>query len=328
MSKLFPWQQVMWQQLTANNQFAHAYLFYGNQGIGKRQFIEHFAAFLLCQKPQQQACGVCASCRLLAAQTHPDFFHLAPEEEGKSIVIGQVRELVADLAQTAQQGGHQVVIVEPAEAMTIGASNALLKNLEEPSGSTVFLLVSDQISFLLPTIKSRCVLQKCTVPDSQQAFEWLEATKPDVQEKDLHAVLALAGGSPLKALSLLEQGALAHYELVVDGVKKFFKQQTTASDLALAWAKIPQEWLINWFADWTQAILRYKLTQDMPLLENNSMFPVIKYLAEKTQLEPLIEVQNWLLDHRQKVLKRVPLRADLLFESLLYRWLGLLPRKN
>ncbi|MFT0212431.1 DNA polymerase III subunit delta' [Pseudomonas sp. F1_0610] len=328
MSELFPWQQSMWQQLTANSQFAHAYLFYGHQGIGKRQFVECFAALLLCQKPQQKACGHCSSCRLLAAQTHPDFFHLAPEEEGKSIVIGQVRELVADIAQTAQQGGRQVVIVEPTEAMTLGASNALLKNLEEPSGSTVFLLVSDQISFLLPTIKSRCVLQKCTMPNNQQALDWLKSAKPDIQDNDLQAALALAGNSPLKALSLLELDVLAQYERVVEGVKKLFKQQVTASDLALAWAKIPQEWLINWFADWTQAILRFKLTQDMPLLETNSMFPVIKYLAEKTQLEPLIEVQNWLLDHRQKVLKRVPLRADLLFEGLLYRWLGLLARKN
>lgn len=327
MAKVFPWQQALWQQLVSRQNLAHAYLFYGAQGIGKRAFVEQLAAFLLCQHPQPlKACGQCTSCKLLAAETHPDIYHLEPEEAGKNIVIGQVRELVESLAQTPQQGGRQVVIVEPTEAMTIGASNALLKNLEEPSGKTIFLLVTHQISFLLPTIKSRCVLQQCPMPTAEQALAWLQANHQQPTET-LQAALNLAAGSPLKAQGLLAQDALSQYQQVIDGVKKLFKQQVNPSDLAQAWAKIPQELIFDWFSYWAHAMLRFKLTQAADLIEDDEMAAVIKFVAPKANLENLLDMQNWLLEHRQKVLKRVPLRADLLLEALLGRWLTLLPRK-
>ena len=326
-SNLYPWQTELWQSLAGRSQQAHAYLLHGPAGSGKRAFAERFAEFLLCKSPvQQQPCGQCVACKLYAADTHPDLIRLEPEEEGKGILIANVRELVAKILQTSQQGGRKVVIVEPTEAMTTGSANALLKSLEEPAGSTVFLLISHQFSFLLPTIKSRCVLQACPQPSEQDSLHWLQRQQPDLTAEQCQTVLSLASGSPLNAQKLLNADVLTIREQVVTGVKQLFKQQNSPSDLAVAWAKIPQELLFDWFCQWAQLILRYKMTEDASQLGLSDMSVVLKHVAPRAPLALLLETQDWLLEHRQKVLRRVPLRADLLLEGLLIRWQALLPR--
>ena len=326
-SHVYPWQDSLWQSLAGRSQQAHAYLLHGPAGSGKRALVEHFAAFLLCKAPtDQQPCGQCSACKLYAAGTHPDLMRLEPEEEGKGILIASVRELVAKILQTSQQGGRKVVIVEPAEAMTTGSANALLKSLEEPAGSTVFLLVSHQFSFLLPTIKSRCVLQVCPLPTPEQSVQWLQQQHRELTAEQCQTVLALASGSPLNAQKLLSADVLAVREQVVNGVKQLFKQQSSPSDLAVAWAKMPPELLFDWFCQWAQLMLRYKVTTDDSALGLPDMAVVLKHVAPRAPLATLLQTQDWLLEHRQKVLRRVPLRADLLLEGLLVRWQALLPR--
>lgn len=326
-SKLLPWQDSLWHTLAGRSQQAHAYLLHGPAGSGKRELAEHFAAFLLCKAPvQQQPCGRCSACKLFAADTHPDLMRLEPEEAGKGVLIASVRDLVAKILQTSQQGGRKVVIVEPAEAMTTGSANALLKSLEEPAGSTVFILISHQFSFLLPTIKSRCVLQVCPLPTEQESVQWLQQQQPELTTEQCQTLLALASGSPLNAQQLLSSDVLAIREQVVSGVKQLFKQQSTPSDLAVAWAKMPQELLFDWFCQWAQLLLRYKMTEDESQLGLADMSIVLKHVAPRAPLQRLLETQDWLLEHRQKVLRRVPLRADLLLEGLLVRWQALLPR--
>lgn len=326
-TSLYPWQDSLWQSLAGRSQQAHAYLLHGPAGSGKRALAEHFAQFLLCKAPvAQQPCHQCAACKLYAADTHPDLARLEPLEEGKGILIASVRELVAKILQTSQQGGRKVVIVEPAEAMTTGSANALLKSLEEPAGATVFLLISHQFSFLLPTIKSRCVLQVCPLPNAEQSVQWLQSQQLELSLEQCQTLLALAAGSPLKAQQLLGVDVLAMREQVVTGVKQLFKQQSSASDLAVAWAKMPQELLFDWFAQWAQLALRYKMTEDETQLGLADMAVVLQHVAPRVPLESLLATQDWILEHRQKVLRRVPLRADLLLEGLLLRWQALLPR--
>lgn len=326
-NNLYPWQTSLWQSLAGRSQQAHAYLLHGPKGSGKRALAEHFAAFLLCRSPvAQQPCGQCAACKLYAADTHPDLLRLEPEEEGKGILIASVRDLVGRILQTSQQGGRKVIIVEPAEAMTTGSANALLKSLEEPTGSTIFLLISHQFSFLLPTIKSRCVLQVCPLPNTQESIEWLQQQQSELSAEQCQTLLALASGSPLNAQKLFGSDVLAIREQVVSGVKQLFKQQSSPSDLAVAWAKMPQELIFDWFCQWAQLLLRYKITEDDTELGLPDMSVVLKHVAPRAPLTALLETQDWLLEHRQKVLRRVPLRADLLLEGLLVRWQMLLPR--
>lgn len=325
MVDILPWQQDIWQGLIGRTQHAHAYLLHGPAGSGKRQMAELFARFLLCKQPQAtQACGQCRSCKLYAADSHPDMLRVEPEEPGKGILIAYVRELVASIQQTAQQGGRQVVILEPAEVMTLESANALLKSLEEPSAGTVFLLITHQLSFLLPTIKSRCVLQACPLPDLAQAKTWLAQQLPSLDDTQLTKLLQLSGGSPLKAQQFAEDNVLQMRADVVEGVKQLLKRQLAPAQLAGQWTKLPTVLLLDWFAQWCQNILRYQLTQNTVDLGLQDMQPVLGHMAKFVQAEQLTETHSWILERRNKLLRRAPLRADLLLESLLVRWMGLI----
>ncbi|RMQ42534.1 DNA polymerase III subunit delta [Pseudomonas cichorii] len=324
MAEAYPWQASLWQQMAGRPQHAHAYLLHGPVGIGKRALAERLMHSLLCQRPEGlEACGQCKSCLLLAAGSHPDNYVLEPEEADKPIKVDQVRDLVSFVVQTAQMGGRKVVLIEPVEAMNINAANALLKSLEEPSGNTVLLLVSHQPSRLLPTIKSRCVQQACPLPGRQASLEWLTSALPDCSEDERLELLTLAAGSPLAAVKLQAQGIREQRAQVVDGVKKLLKQQQSPTQLAESWKDIPLLLLFDWFCDWSQLILRYQLTEDEDGLGLNDMRKVVQYLAQKTPRSKVLDIQDWVLAQRQKVMSKANLNRVLLLEALLVQWAGL-----
>lgn len=321
MTDVLPWQVDLWRQLAGRAQHAHAYLLHGPAGIGKRLLAEQLMALLLCQRPvDARACGECKACQLLAAQTHPDHYVLEPEEVDKAIRVDQVRDLVGFVTQTAQLGGRKVILLEPAEAMNLNAANALLKSLEEPSGDTVLLLISHQPSRLLPTIKSRCVQQACPLPGRQQSLDWLAARLPELGPELREQLLTLAAGSPLAALKLHEQKVLELRAHVVDGVKKLLKQQQSASQLAEGWNALPLILLFDWFCEWAHLILRYQMAGDEAELGAADMQKVLQYLAQKSSQQKVIALQDWLLEHRQKVLGKANLNRVLLLEALLVQW--------
>ncbi|MGE8068468.1 DNA polymerase III subunit delta' [Pseudomonas sp. NPDC089569] len=324
MAEAYPWQDSLWQQLAGRAQHAHAYLLHGPAGIGKRALAERLMASLLCQHPTPVgACGECKSCLLLKAGSHPDNYVLEPEEADKAIKVDQVRDLVSFVVQTAQLGGRKVVLIEPVESMNINAANALLKSLEEPSGDTVLLLVSHQPSRLLPTIKSRCVQQACPLPSEAMSLAWLAGALPDCSQEERGELLTLAAGSPLAAVNLHAQGVREQRAQVVDGVKKLLKQQQSPTQLAEGWNAIPLLLLFDWFCDWSGLILRYQLTQDEEGLGLTDMRKVIQYLAQKTAQDKVLNIQDWILAQRQKVLSKANLNRVLLLEALLVQWASL-----
>lgn len=324
MAEAYPWQEALWQQMAGHPQHAHAYLLHGPAGIGKRALAERLMASLLCQRPEGlNACGQCKSCMLLVAGSHPDNYVLEPEEADKAIKVDQVRDLVSFVVQTAQMGGRKVVLIEPVESMNINAANALLKSLEEPSGNTVLLLVSHQPSRLLPTVRSRCVQQACPLPGEAMSLDWLAQALPDCTQDERNELLVLAAGSPLAAVSLQAQGVREQRAQVVDGVKKLLKQQQSPTQLAESWKDIPLLLLFDWFCDWSHLILRYQLTEDEKGLGLADMHKVLQYMAQKAGQGKVLDIQDWILAQRQKVMSKANLNRVLLLEALLVQWAGL-----
>jgi len=321
----YPWQRALWSSLATRTQHAHAYLFHGPQGIGKRHLVEQLARLLLCQAPQeQQACGRCKACLLLAAGTHPDYALLVPEEPDKPIRVDQVRELMEFIGRTAQQGGAKVVLIDPAEAMNLNAANALLKSLEEPSGDTRLLLISHQPSRLLATIRSRCVQQPCPVPSTAMAQGWLNQRLPDLNVADSQRLLHLAADAPLTALKLHEQGVLLWRSQVVDDLKKLHQGQQWPSALAEAWNALPLLLLLDWFYEWTLLMVRYQMTADPQTLAQSEWPEELHRLAQHSTSRQVLALQDWLLLQRQKVQSRANLNRQLLLEALLVQWSSLL----
>lgn len=210
-----------WQSLQQRRgQLPHALLLSGHGGTGLFELAEAFAKALLCESEtgqQDHACGQCIACGWLAQKNHPDFRLVRPEamEEGdesasgegkkkpsQQILIDQVRDLEDFLTVGTHRQGLRIIIVYPAEAMNRNTANALLKMLEEPPAETLFMLVSLDAAKLLPTIRSRCQIINAALPPKALAKAYLSAAGVPQAER----WLALAGGAPVLAKTLAEQG--------------------------------------------------------------------------------------------------------------------------
>jgi DNA polymerase-3 subunit delta' len=189
------------------------------------------------------------------------------------------------------------------------------------------LLVSHQTSRLLPTIKSRCVQQACPLPSEAMSLAWLASALPDCAQEERIELLTLAAGSPLAAVKLQAQGVREQRALVVEGVKKLLKHQQSPTQLAEEWKTIPMLLLFDWFCDWSSLILRYQLTQDEAGLGLADMRKVIQYLAQKSAQDKVLNIQDWILAQRQKVMSKANLNPALLLEALLVQWVSLPTQK-
>ncbi|CAM3977778.1 DNA polymerase III subunit delta' [Roseateles saccharophilus] len=207
---------------------SHALLVQGPAGVGQLELAVKLAQSWLCEAaaPGAPACNHCASCKLFASGTHPDFQLLLPEaleapareslglpfeepdakagkaKPSREIKVEAVRNLLAFAQATSARGRAKVAVIFPAEALNGVAANALLKTLEEPSGLLRFVLASHDSAGLLPTIRSRCQPLPLALPERAAALAWLAAKGVEGGE----GLLAATGGRPQQALAWAEAG--------------------------------------------------------------------------------------------------------------------------
>ena len=234
------WLEPLLLQTLATRR-AHALLLSGPQGVGQFELAIAIAKAWLCETDDAgdapgtadaaraaalhaRPCGVCASCRLVQAHSHPDLMVLLPpalqEQLGwagddessteraktktpsKEIKVEAVRAAVKFAQTTSARGRAKVVVLHPAERMNSVSANTVLKTLEEPPGLTRFLLCCAAPDALLPTIRSRCQTVSMSLPPQDMATAWLAehgVAQPGV-------LLAAAGGQPQAALDWARDG--------------------------------------------------------------------------------------------------------------------------
>jgi DNA polymerase III subunit delta' len=151
------WELVIGQSSTvetlrsAAQQPVHAYLFVGPPGAGKVRAGLAFAASVLCPRG---GCAECDVCRRTLNQTHPDLLNV--EREGASISVDQAREIIRLALRSPVEGSRKVLVLNDFHLVT-NAGPTLLKIIEEPPPSTIFIVLAEQITNELVTIASRCV---------------------------------------------------------------------------------------------------------------------------------------------------------------------------
>lgn len=219
------------QRAFAFGKTAHAYLFVGPNGVGKRTTAQAYAKMLLCHNRTEKkingqifadSCGKCRSCKLFEADSHPDYKPVYKElvkytKEGKNkttpldMPVDVIREFVIDkVANKPMESKYVVYVIDEAEKVNKSSQNAMLKVLEEPPGFCVIILLCSRIEEMLPTTRSRCqpvcfgpvdesfILEKLKglSPDSQQALYWAGFSEGSIGQALDWAALDLGDKSP------------------------------------------------------------------------------------------------------------------------------------
>jgi DNA polymerase-3 subunit delta' len=316
---------------TRRAQLPHALLISGQRGIGKSDLARRFAESLLCENPSSsfEACGACAACGWLALGNHPDFRLLQPEamaEEASSgaeaagkkkpsqqITIDQVRALDDFLHVGTHRQGARVVLINPAEAMNRATANSLLKSLEEPIASTLFILVSNEPERLLPTIRSRCQSLPVPMPSGQLAEAWLRQAGVG----DATRWLALAGGSPLLAVELADSEERLLLDALIAEMARGGKldplSAAAAVDRVIKAEKRPAplkrmiEWSQKWLFDLTMA------GEGLPLRYFVTQAGVLEALAKSTQTARVLAFNRKTLQYKLQC--EQPLNSRLFLED-------------
>ena len=322
MNKPYPWQIKQWQRILTrwhDKTMPHALLLTGPKGLGKLHFAHSIAARLLCRKTdsdqQEHACD-CASCQLILAGNHPDLLIIQPEQAGKMIKIEQIRDLLESLQQTTQQSTHQIVILEPAENMNKASANALLKTLEEPYGSVLFLLVSHQSSSVPATIRSRCQKIDFPVPPIAVSLLWL---KEHTAHEDPELLLGLSDNIPLRAAAFAQASQLATHQLLVEQFIAVSQKKLMPLEMATACADLPHDtvfellWLI--LCD----LARLKQSPNIPIAHNQQMEALIS-IARHIPPTKLFSFIDKLLQTKHFLDAKINLNIALAWEALFIEW--------
>lgn len=193
----------------------HAYIIEGPHGVGKRAFANAMAAALLCEdKSGALPCGVCSSCRRIAAGSHPDI-KVVGRGDRASVGVDVIRGVRSDAHIIPSEAERKIYIIEDADTMTAQAQNAFLLSLEEPPSYVTYLLLCDDTSTLLETILSRAPSLRMCPASNGELEEFILNKNKDaarIKRSDPEAwaeLLVCAGGNAGTALRLLTGKALS-----------------------------------------------------------------------------------------------------------------------
>jgi DNA polymerase III subunit gamma/tau len=185
----------------------HAYLFVGSRGTGKTSMAKILAACLNCERgPTTEPCGVCESCRAIAAATSLDVIEM---DAASNNSVEDIRELRERIAFAPVSGRHKIYILDEAHMLSQAAWNAFLKTLEEPPPGTVFVLATTEAQKVPATVVDRCHRFDFHRPSAEQIAGVIrrvaEAERIEVPAEAVAAIARAAEGSFRDALGTLEQ---------------------------------------------------------------------------------------------------------------------------
>lgn len=175
----------------------HAYLFVGPEKVGKYRVAKSLAGILQCPN---NFCHACPACTQIEKKCHPDTIEL--EDDGESIKIDQIREIIGRLHMT-NQSLYKILLIQNIGRLTEEAANSLLKILEEPPGKTIFIFTAGQLRDIMPTIASRMRIIHFKKLQDEVLREALKGLEPAITDEMLDQIILLSLGRSGKAIQLL-----------------------------------------------------------------------------------------------------------------------------
>ena len=183
---------------------AHAYIFVGPCGVGRKLTAKVFAKALNCERLRDRnPCGTCTSCRLIAGGKHPDVQTIMPTKRSSTITVDQIEKLLPFAYMRPIEGKFKVFVLCEADRLGLETANKLLKTLEEPPPFTVFVLTTEKPESVLPTVASRCQPVKFGRLRTE-SVERILAADFHIEPKRAALAAELAGGQVTRGLEFAD----------------------------------------------------------------------------------------------------------------------------
>lgn len=308
---------------------AHALLFSGPSQTGKRKTALALMKLLCCLNPVVldlegfviDSCGQCKGCLKFEHGNHPDVKTIAPEES--FLKIGQIRGMQDFLTYSPLEAEKKTVLILKADRMTEEAANSFLKTLEEPPLYCLFILVTDTLASLLPTIISRCQIFNFSLVDKNKVQKYL--TKEfAVEPKTAKLYATLSEGRAGKAVELAKGESESYLKIREDLMPHLLNitalplyQLITLSDTLYEICKERPEDFFNLLIYWYRDILILKKEVNDKFLFNLDVKKELLKTARSYNTKQVIKILSFLLGCPTLVRRNINLRY--LLDSLVLR---------
>lgn len=301
------------------NRISHAYLFTGNNGLGKSEMAGEFAQAIFCENDIADSCGTCLSCKKIEHGNHPDLHKVKVEEDHKNILIDQIRDLQKEISYKPYESDYKVYIIDPAERMTIQAQNSLLKTLEEPPEYAIIILTNENKNELIPTIISRCQEIKLHNQPNQIVKDYLINIE-GFNKEDAHLYATLARGKYKKAVKLAgkedfieNRNKIIEFIASIENKNNFEIYNLTEELIRLSDTEFPLfELILSFFRD----ILVMKRNGNNGII-NFDFKNLINKAAKNYSTERLFELTKLINMYRDYYYRNI--KKELLFLSLFFK---------
>jgi DNA polymerase-3 subunit delta' len=318
------WIQAF-DDIVRRHRLAHAYLFVGPTGVGKRLFAGTLAKALLCDQPGSPLapCEACVSCLLVQAGTHPDLFLVERAEDANEVKIDQMRELSVNFALKPARGHGKVAIIDDADLLNDESANCFLKTLEEPPPRSTILLIGTSLERQLPTIRSRCQVVRFA-PLRDDVLRDLLKHRISSDSALIDGLVRLADGSPGQALLLADPNLWGFRDKLLRGLAQ---PKIKAVELAKAFTEFVEEagketvlhrnraaqvlrLLLAAFKD----ILHLTLESDLPTQQGEDV-QLLQALARKASPEKVLALEERCLQAEMQIGRYI--QVSLVLEGLM-----------
>ena len=307
------------RSLIAGGRLANAYLFEGPWGVGKTKTALAFAAILLCQHRGEDSCGDCPGCRKAERFQHPDLrflfpvsgeessldesvretleelredpFYLFTYEKAASIRISLTRELLRELPFHPYEAECRVVVVRDADRMRSDQYSAMLKSLEEPGQSTVWVLTTSRPNRLPATIHSRCLRIRFGLLPEQEIVEYLEE-RVGLSAPAARLLAAVSAGSLGRALLWRDEDVREARDAALEMVTPALRGDpggvlAEASKVARGWNREKIRRVLEFQILWLRDVLRLGRGGDAESLVNRDRITDLENSARRVALSEI-----------------------------------------
>lgn len=296
----------------------HAYLFQGEEGVGKEALARTFAAGLQCQSESaDKPCKECVSCRQMESGNQPDVIWVTREKA--SLGVDEIREQLCNTMDIKPfSSPYKIYLVPEAEKMTEAAQNALLKTIEEPPEYGIVILMTSNISALLPTIQSRCLTIEFR-PLSTAVVESYVKEHCQVPDYQARASAAFAQGNLGKAMRYAKSEDFIERKDHIISLLRHVEQMDLSEMLAvikdLGTRKDEVRDYIDLMVLWYRDVLLFKATKDINQLLFQDEASYISREASHRSYEKIEEILQAF--EKAKVRLRANVNFDITMELML-----------